>query len=190
MSLVALPLRSITRARPPSQPATVWQRLLALLEALPCEPELEQLFSQRRKARDWRRDRRSAARRLGAAWAGPLWRRSTAWRRHFAAVRGPELQFWYSAQHALSGVTPVLVVSLGDARLVDDALASDNLPVLTLHAPLKSKPDVHREWRLAAAHHRDARALQRCICDRADDSRAAAAADAPATPPPEVKKGL
>ncbi|KAK7247732.1 vacuolar sorting protein [Aureococcus anophagefferens] len=177
-------------ARPPSQPATVWQRLLALLEALPCEPELEQLFSQRRKARDWRRDRRSAARRLGAAWAGPLWRRSTAWRRHFAAVRGPELQFWYSAQHALSGVTPVLVVSLGDARLVDDALASDNLPVLTLHAPLKSKPDVHREWRLAAAHHRDARALQRCICDRADDSRAAAAADAPATPPPEVKKGL
>ena len=178
-------------ARPPSQPATVWQRLLALLEALPCEPELEQLFSQRRKARDWRRDRRSAARRLGAAWAGPLWRRSTAWRRHFAAVRGPELQFWYSAQHALSGVTPVLVVSLGDARLVDDALASDNLPVLTLHAPLKSKPDVHREWRLAAAHHRDARALQRCICDRADDSRAAAAADAPAAaPPPEVKKGL
>ncbi|KAH8096445.1 vacuolar sorting protein 9 (VPS9) domain containing protein [Aureococcus anophagefferens] len=177
------------RRAAPSQPATVWQRLLALLEALPCEPELEQLFSQRRKARDWRRDRRSAARRLGAAWAGPLWRRSTAWRRHFAAVRGPELQFWYSAQHALSGVTPVLVVSLGDARLVDDALASDNLPVLTLHAPLKSKPDVHREWRLAAAHHRDARALQRCICDRADDSRAAAAADAPATPPPEVKKG-
>ncbi|KAH8069555.1 vacuolar sorting protein 9 (VPS9) domain containing protein [Aureococcus anophagefferens] len=178
------------RRAAPFQPATVWQRLLALLEALPCEPELEQLFSQRRKARDWRRDRRSAARRLGAAWAGPLWRRSTAWRRHFAAVRGPELQFWYSAQHALSGVTPVLVVSLGGARLVDDALASDNLPVLTLHAPLKSKPDVHREWRLAAAHHRDARALQRCICDRADDSRAAAAADAPATPPPDVKKGL
>ena len=76
---------------------------------------------------------------------------------------GRRLGFWYSAQHALSGVTPVLVVDLNDAALVDDALSSDDLPVLTLHAPQKGKPDVHREWRLATAHYRDALKLQRCI---------------------------
>ena len=54
----------------------------------------------------------------------------------------------YSAQHALAGVSPVLVVALRDAALVD-ALGGDDLPVLTLHAPLKSAPDEHREWRLA-----------------------------------------
>ncbi len=76
------------------------------------------------------------------------------------------MQFWYSASHALAGVSPVLVVSLDNARVVD-ALAGDDLPVLTLHAPLKSAPAEHREWRLAAAHCRDADALRRCVCREA-----------------------
>ena len=36
-----------------------------------------------------------------------------------------------------------------------------------MHAPLKSAPAEHREWRLAAAHCRDADALRRCVCREA-----------------------
>ena len=160
--------REATRPDPLIDPeeVTIWTRLRALLEAIPAEPELERVFVERRRAQEWRRARRACRARLGATWAGPLWRRSTAWRRHFACVRRGELQFWYSASHALAGVSPVLVVSLDNARVVD-ALAGDDLPVLTLHAPLKSAPAEHREWRLAAAHCRDADALRRCVCREA-----------------------
>ena len=153
----------------------------ALLEAIPAEPELERVFVERRRAQEWRRARRACRARLGATWAGPLWRRSTAWRRHFACVRRGELQFWYSASHALAGVSPVLVVSLDNARVVD-ALAGDDLPVLTLHAPLKSAPAEHREWRLAAAHCRDADALRRCVCREASFAGDSDGLDRPVSP--------
>jgi hypothetical protein len=169
--------REATRPDPLIDPAevTVWTRLRALLEAIPAEPELERVFVERRRAQEWRRARRACRARLGATWAGPLWRRSTSWRRHFACVRRGELQFWYSANHALAGVSPVLVVALDNARVVD-ALAGDDLPVLTLHAPLNSAPAEHREWRLAAANCTDADALRRCVC------REAAGRDPPERP--------
>ena len=159
---------------------TIWTRLRALLEAIPAEPELERVFVERRRAQEWRRARRACRARLGATWAGPLWRRSTSWRRHFACVRRGELQFWYSASHALAGVSPVLVVALDNARVVD-ALAGDDLPVLTLHAPLKSAPAEHREWRLAAAHCTDADALRRCV-GREASGRGADPPERPASP--------
>ena len=84
-------------------------------------------------------------RQLGASWAGPLWRRSTAWLRHFAAVSNGRLHFWYSAKHALDGVSPVLIVQLTDAQVVQPS-SPDDLPVLTLHAALADKPNQRREW--------------------------------------------
>jgi hypothetical protein len=175
--------REATRPDPLIDPeeVTIWTRLRALLEAIPAEPELERVFVERRRAQEWRRARRACRARLGATWAGPLWRRSTAWRRHFACVRRGELQFWYSASHALAGVSPVLVVSLDNARVVD-ALAGDDLPVLTLHAPLKSAPAEHREWRLAAAHCRDADALRRCVCREASFAGDSDGLDRPVSP--------
>ena len=79
-------------------------------------------------------------------------------------------------------MTPVLAVALDDAALVD-ALANDDLPVLTLHAPLKSAPDQHREWRLAAAHYRDAATLRAAL-----EAVAGPAAAAAVIPEDEIPK--
>ena len=65
-------------------------------------------------------------------------------------------------------------------RLV--TLAGDDLPVLTLHAPLKSAPAEHREWRLAAAHCRDADALRRCVCREASFAGDSDGLDRPVSP--------
>ena len=118
------------------------------------------VFVERRRAQEWRRARRACrARNHGARMGGaPLAAVDGVAAALCVRPRG-ELQFWYSAPHALAGVSPVLVVSLDNARVVD-ALAGDDLPVLTLHAPLKSAPAEHREWRLAAAHCKDADALR------------------------------
>lgn len=189
-------LRDTTSAKTPPKPA-LWKSVIAsLLEGLPSEPELDAAFADRRRAAEWRRERRAVAHALGASWVGPLWRRSTAWRRHFAAVRhNKQLCFWYKPKHALAGVSPVLVVSLRNATLVApqlphpggrlargdseviDAFARDGLrsiehanehPVLTLHAATLAAPDKLREWRLAAAHYRDAAQLRQCIEDQAN----------------------
>lgn len=189
-------LRDTTSAKTPPKPA-LWKSVIAsLLEGLPAEPDLDAAFADRRRAAEWRRERRAVAHALGASWVGPLWRRSTAWRRHFAAVRhNKQLCFWYSPKHALAGVSPVLVVSLRNAALVApqlphpggrlnrgdseaiDAFARDGLrsieyanehPVLTLHAATLAAPDKLREWRLAAAHYRDAAQLRQCIEDQAN----------------------
>lgn len=172
-------VRAAATAPPASKPA-VWRAALnSLLESLPAQPELDAVFAERRRAAEWRRERTAVARTLRATWVGPLWRRSVSWRRHFAAVRDRQLCFWYSARHALNGVSPVLVVLLKNATLVNplqDSSASDmgnstphpaavddDAPVLTLHAPVLATPDMPREWRLAAAHYRDASSLRSCI---------------------------
>lgn len=172
-------VRAAATAPPASKPA-VWRAALnSLLESLPAQPEVDAIFAERRRAAEWRRERTAVARALRATWVGPLWRRSVSWRRHFAAVRDRQLCFWYSARHALNGVSPVLIVLLENATLVNPlhdnqasdmedsplhpAAVDDDAPVLTLHAPVLATPDMPREWRLAAAHYRDASSLRSCI---------------------------
>ena len=148
---------------------TIWTRLRALLkpQSPGSSPSSSGSSSSGAALAGGRRARRAwLGRRLGATWAGgPLWRRSTAWRRHFACVRRGELQFWYSASHALAGVSPVLVVSLDNAR-VRRAGRRRPARVDLARAP-EIAPAEHREWRLAAAHCRDADALRRCVCREA-----------------------
>ena len=148
--------RRVATTAPPAPKPAMWKSALtSILESLPSEADLDGVFLERRRAADFRRERRAVARNLGAHWCGPLWRRSVAWRRHFAAVLDHRLCFWYSARDALAGITPVLVVTLRRAALLDD-----DSPVLILHAAVDTAPDKIREWRLAAAHFRDARKLR------------------------------
>lgn len=165
-------MRAAATDCPKPTPAFWRVALASLLEGLPAEPELDAVFSDRRRSAEWRRERAAVARALKASWVGPLWRRSVSWRRHFAAVTdNRQLCFWYSARHALNGVSPVLVVLLNNASLavpLPETIDRD-LPVITIHAPALNAPTSMREWRLAAAHYRDASNLRRCIEAQIDD---------------------
>mmetsp|Transcript_2696 Transcript_2696/g.3683 ORF Transcript_2696/g.3683 Transcript_2696/m.3683 type:complete len:226 (+) Transcript_2696:3194-3871(+) len=146
---------------PPVPKTARWRLMLnSVLETLPAEPELDSIFFERRRANLWRRQRRAVCNSLNASWSGFLWRKSTAWRKHFATIQNNKLCFWFQPRHALNGVTPVLVLDIGASILLPVNEAKFEL--LTIHAA-KAGSDKFFEWHFMTASRADAQKLRKLI---------------------------